>query len=131
MANIKFNSAAHRDFFLEMLRKSGRNDCYHRAFFYLMGITSETRTHINQMFDFEKDCIKPESLLDGWQTSGTTKVCNLAFNLWNGYVDREKGWCCTPDEIFCCEYAPYFMESIKIRYPEYCREIGAPNKAPR
>ena len=25
-------------------------------------------------------------------------------------------------EIFCCSYAPYFYEGIKIRYPEYTRE---------
>lgn len=24
-----------------------------------------------------------------------------------------------PSEIFCCSYAPYFWEAIKIRYPEY------------
>jgi hypothetical protein len=23
------------------------------------------------------------------------------------------------DEIFCCGYAPYFYEAIKLRYPEY------------
>lgn len=24
-----------------------------------------------------------------------------------------------PSEIFCCSYAPYFVEALKIRYPEY------------
>lgn len=43
MADIKFKSAAHRDFFLENMMKSRVNDCYHRAFFYVMGIASETR----------------------------------------------------------------------------------------
>lgn len=32
MADIRFRSAAHRDFFLEMMMKSRVNDCYHRAF---------------------------------------------------------------------------------------------------
>ena len=31
MSNIRFRSAAHRDFFLEMMSKSKVNDCYHRA----------------------------------------------------------------------------------------------------
>ena len=43
MSNIRFRSAAHRDFFLEMMNKSKVNDCYHRAFFYVMGIAAETR----------------------------------------------------------------------------------------
>lgn len=24
------------------------------------------------------------------------------------------------EELFCCGYAPYFWEAVKIRYPEYC-----------
>ena len=55
MSNIRFRSAAHRDFFLEMMNKSKVNDCYHRAFFYVMGIAAETRANINQMFDFKTD----------------------------------------------------------------------------
>ena len=117
MSNIRFRSAAHRDFFLEMMNKSKVNDCYHRAFFYVMGIAAETRANINQMFDFKTDCIEPEGMHGGWQTSGTVKVCHLAFNLWNGYTEKENGRYFTPDELFCCEYAPYFVEGIKVRYP--------------
>ena len=25
----------------------------------------------------------------------------------------------TPDNLFCCEFAPYFYEAVKLRYPEY------------
>lgn len=46
MSNIRFRSAAHRDFFLEMMNKSKVNDCYHRAFFYVMGIAAETRASL-------------------------------------------------------------------------------------
>ena len=115
MSNIRFRSAAHRDFFLEMMNKSKVNDCYHRAFFYVMGIAAETRANINQMFDFKTDCIEPEGMHGGWQTSGTVKVCHLAFNLWNGYTEKENGRYFTPDELFCCEYAPYFVEGIMDR----------------
>ncbi|WP_270444902.1 DUF6075 family protein, partial [Blautia intestinalis] len=24
------------------------------------------------------------------------------------------------EDLFCCGYARYFWEAIKIRYPEYC-----------
>ena len=42
MADIKFRDTAHRDFFLENMMKCRVNDCYHRAFFYVMGIAGET-----------------------------------------------------------------------------------------
>lgn len=87
MADIRFRNTAHRDFFLENMMKCRVNDCYHRAFFYVMGIAGETRRNINQMFDFKNDCIEPEGMHAGWQTSGTVKVCHLAFNLWNGYTE--------------------------------------------
>lgn len=94
-----------------------------------MGISEETRANINQMFDFKTDCIKPEGMHGGRQTSGTVRVCHLAFNLWNGYTEKEHGQDFTPpDELFCCGYAPYFMEGIKMRYPEYCRDLSAPKR---
>ena len=121
--NIRFASEEHRDFFLSMMAKSRHNDSYHRSFFYVMGITPETRANIQQMFNFKEDCIEPDGMHGGWQTSGTVRVCRLAFNLWNGYTDPEQSNVFSPEDLFCCEFAPYFMEGIKIRYPEYCREL--------
>ncbi|WP_277820704.1 DUF6075 family protein, partial [Hominisplanchenecus murintestinalis] len=46
MSEIRFRNAAHRDFFLESMMKCRVNDCYHRAFFYVMGIAGETRQNI-------------------------------------------------------------------------------------
>lgn len=80
------------------------------------------------MFNFKEDCIEPEGMHGGWQTSGTVKVCHIAFNLWNGYAEEGRERYFTPEELFCCEFAPYFMEGIKVRYPEYCRELPAPRK---
>ena len=73
MSKIQFRNAAHRDFVLENLDKCKVNDCYHRAFFYVMGISEETRMNIGKMFDFKRDCIIPEGMHGGWQTSGTGK----------------------------------------------------------
>lgn len=42
--------------------------------------------------------------------------------MYDSEEDLEKGHISTsyaPSEIFCCSYAPYFWEAIKIRYPEY------------
>lgn len=54
MSKIQFRNAAHRDFVLENLDKCKVNDCYHRAFFYVMGISEETRMNIGKMFDFKR-----------------------------------------------------------------------------
>lgn len=65
MADIKFRDTAHRDFFLENMMKCRVNDCYHRAFFYVMGIASETRANINQMFNSRR-------------TASSQRVCTAA-----------------------------------------------------
>ena len=54
----------------------------------------------------------------------------MAFSLWNdfSYESKEdfqkenvsKNY--NVSEIFCCGYAPYFYEAIKLRYPEYTKE---------
>lgn len=94
-----------------------------------MGIAPETRANIRQMFDFQQDCIEPDGMHGGWQTSGTVRVCQLAFNLWNGYSGERRGDEYTPYDLFCCEFAPYFMEGIKLRYPEHCRELAPVKEA--
>ena len=99
MSNIRFASPEHRDFFLNMMNEARRNDCYHRAFFYVMGIAPETRANIRQMFDFKQDCIDPEGMHGGWQTSGTVRVCRLAFNFWNGYTDPEYSNAYSPEDL--------------------------------
>lgn len=120
--SIRFLSEEHRRFFFQSLAKT-KKDVYHQSFFYLLGLTEETRAQIHTMFDFSEDCIKPDGLGDSWQTDGTLKVCRLACNLWNGYCDRQQGQVYTPEDLFACAYAPYFMEAIRLRYPEYLPEI--------
>ena len=117
---MKFINNEHRKFFEECTEKCRVNDCYHQAFFYIMGVARDTRTHINSVFDFKTDCIKPKGLNEGWQTGSTAKACRLAFNLWNGYTEEGKEADYTPENLFCSEFAPYFMEGIRLRYPEYC-----------
>lgn len=130
MGEPKFQSWAQRDFYYEMLAKSAVSDCYHRAFFYVMGLSEDTRAHIGDLFDFSADCIRPSGLRSGWQTGGTTRICRLACNLWNGHASARNYRACTPCELFCCAYAPWFMEGIRLRYPEYCRDLSNTKKAP-
>ena len=124
MGNIRFKSKEHEQFYYAMLEKSGNTDSYHRAFFYVMGIADEMRGNIQSLFDFKEHMIKPEGLHAGWQTSGTRRACLMAFNLWNGYTEEKRESDSTPYDLFACEFAPYFFEGVKLRYPEYCKDMS-------
>ncbi len=123
MENIRFKDKEHKAFYYEMLAKTRNDDAYHRAFFYAMGISSETRSHIQNLFDFKNDGINLEGLSSTWQTGSTLRLCRLAFNLWNGFTEDGKENRSSPHELFDCSFAPYFFEAIRLRYPEYCRSI--------
>ena len=120
---MKFKGQNHQKFFFEAMKKCKRDDSYHRAFFYIMGLTSATRFNINDLFDFEEDLIKPDGLHAAWQTGGTVRICRMAFNLWNDYITEEDAYKFTPSDLFCCEFAPYFVTAICLRYPEYMGDM--------
>ncbi len=127
---IKFVNEKHKQFFYEAIEKLNKQDVYHIALVYCLGINSDTRSYIDQIYDFRTGLIKPECLEEGWQTSGSMKVVRLAFNLYcngtpsiNNYkkLSDQLRECqkYTVEDLFCCGYAPYFWEAIKLRYPEY------------
>ena len=128
---IIFSSKEHKDFFYGILYKIQKYDVYHQALFYCLGIDRDTRDHIESIYDFEEDTIKTECLTEGWITSGSSKIVRMAFNLYCGdspSVDDQENKedmmteyeCYTPEYLFCCGYAMYFWQAIKLRYPEYC-----------
>lgn len=121
-SEICFVDREHLALYNQNLNMAGKNDPYHKAFFYVVGISSDTRNNIQIIFDFEEDCIRPECINDGWQTSGSERLTRLAFNLWNG---RNGDGGATPYDLFDCEFAPYMMEGIRLRYPGYCRELAS------
>ena len=128
---ITFKNKAHKKFYMEYLQKCRYQDVYHKALVYCLGLNSDTRDHVDRIYDFKEGYVKPECLYEGWQTSGSMKVVRMAYNLYcNGtpsvldIEDAERKLeecsCYTVEELFCCGYARYFWEAIKIRYPEYC-----------
>ena len=140
MENIKFCGKDHEDLFYTLFKKMKSKDCYHGAAAYLLSLDTVLKDHINRVFDFKEDIIKPECIYEPWQTGTSKKTTRLLFNLWNGkYKDIERRFdddeemdedeeqkriaysstYYTPDEIFCCSYAPYFWQAIQLRYPEY------------
>ena len=125
MNEILFQIDKHREFYLRHTENS--SDIYLRTLVYLLGLTADTRANFSRCFDAKSRIIKPEALGEGWQTGGTMRIVRMAFNLWNGWcyetpedADEDRTSAAfTPDELFCCEFAPFFFEAIKLRYPEY------------
>lgn len=131
--NIQFYDEKHEELFYSILIKMINQDCYHVSLAYLISLDNVCREHINDIFDFEENCIKPDTVFNhGWQTSTSSKTTRLAYNLWNGYcTDGEtytdkngyKSFLISNeyavDNIFCCSYAPYYWQAVQLRYPEY------------
>ena len=129
---VTFSGQKHKDFYLEYLPKCRYQDVYHEALVYCLGISEDTRRNAERIYDFQSGCVKTECLQEGWITSGSARIVRLAFNLYcNGTQsvsdyenDAEKALNesreYSVEEVFCCTYAPYFWEAVKIRYPEYC-----------
>lgn len=130
---ITFKNKEHEKFYQKYLSKCRYQDVYYKALVYCLGIDRDTRDHVKQIYDFQTGCVKPECLQEGWQTSGSVKIIRMAFNLYcNGTpsiynfedsdLEGQLQECSlyTVEELFCCGYARYFWEAVKIRYPEYC-----------
>lgn len=132
---ITFKDKQHKDFYKVFLPRCRIQDVYHKALVYCLGLNADTRANVKRIYDFETGSVKPECLREGWQTSGSERVIRMAFNLYcNGtpsvyeYEDSEEQLkecrCYTVEDLFCCEYAVWFWEAVKIRYPEYaCKKI--------
>lgn len=129
---MEFIDSEHKAFFdkkLKELKEYGKIDVYYKSLVYTLGICETTREHFNSIFNIKKSEININSISSAWQTGSSVKVTRMAFSLWNRCMydseeDSEKGEMSNgynPSEIFCCSYAPYFWEAIKIRYPEYTR----------
>lgn len=128
---VTFKSQEHMNFYNEYLQKCRYQDVYHEALVYCLGISEDTRRNANRIYDFKTGCVRTKCLHEGWQTGGSMKIVRMAFNLYcNGTpsvsdtedADEQLRECrhYTPEDLFCCGYAAYFWEAIKIRYPEYC-----------
>ena len=128
---ITFKNKEHEKFYREYLPKCRYQDVYHKALVYCLGIDRDTREHVDWIYDFKTGYVKPECLHEGWQTSGSVKIVRMAFNLYCGGTpsvldlkdaDEQLRECkhYTVDELFCCGYAKYFWEAIKVRYPDEC-----------
>ncbi len=130
---IEFKDKKHENFYKEYLQKCRYQDVYHKALVYCIGISEDTRKYAAAIYDFKTGYVKTECLHEGWITSGSAKIIRMAYNLYcnaapsvDDYdsMDEQLGEyrLYTPEDLFCCGYAKYFWQAVKIRYPEYCQE---------
>jgi len=130
--NAYFANIDHLDFFSKQSARLNP-DCYLRSLIYALGICSETRRRFGSIYNVKDRCIVPGAIKSEWQTGSSLKVTRLAFQLYtNG---TPSAYLCqdVPDvsecerysvaDIFCCSYAPLFVEAIKLRYPEYMQHV--------
>lgn len=120
---MKFRNQEHKDRFNALLGQMTSNDSYHQAVAYLMTLDDVLNKHIGEIYNFDYRTIDGKLFKVGWMTSTSVKTYRLLLNLWNGvYNDSrtlraESSKYYVPDEIFNSDYAPYYWEAIKLRFP--------------
>jgi hypothetical protein len=126
-AGYKFIDDDHRRFYAEQT-VALTNDAYHRALIYTLGLCRDTRCRFYELYDAQGQSINPAAVREAWQTPGSLRATRLAFNLFNDGVpsayqndmpDFDECRQYSVSDIFCSEYAPFFFEAVRIRYPEY------------
>ena len=128
---VRFADVEHLEFYNKQSRRLNP-DCFLQALIYTLGVCPDTRRRFDELYDAKERAIVPGAIHRVWQTGGSLKVTRLAFQLFTGGAPSAL---LAPDEpdfdecrrygvsdIFCCAYAPYFVEAIKLRYPEYMRK---------
>lgn len=134
-----FINEEHELFFISKLKELhqyGKIDVYYTSLIYTLGICETTREHFDTIINMKKGEINIDALTFPWQTGTSEKVTRMAFSLWNGCMydseedieNKKMSKEYNLGEIFACSYAPYFYEGVKLRYPEYTKNIEENNQ---
>ena len=123
---IKFKDDLHKQRYYCMLDNIKNYNSSYKALVYLLTLDNRCYDYITDIIDcFESrsGITKPDIAFNcGWHNSTSVKTLRLAYNLWNGYVEPRRESLCSPIEIFRCDLSPYYMEAIKLRFPDYFRD---------
>lgn len=123
-----FKDTAHYRFYRDTTEQAsayGDDDRYHKALFFLIGLTLTTRKHANSIYDFRSRTLIDECLNAPWQTSGTLRICRLAVNLYggtcfdinkNGEFEPNTTGDYAPYELFNSPEAEYMITAIRILF---------------
>lgn len=134
---LKFYDEEHKLFYMGKvaeLEKLNCNDNYYRALVYVLSMSPETRKNFRQIFNMKDGEINIDVLQENiWLENDSKKIIRLAFNLFNGCIydslksaeDKEASLNYGINTIFASKYAKYFVEAIKIKYPDYFKEYQA------
>ena len=131
---IEFRNEMHYHFFITKFAESKTKDTYQQALIYLLGLTEDTREHYHIIYNARSEMIQYTSLFEEWVASTSARIIRLAFILFTGgvptaYIEDEEGHFgearqYSVSEIMCDPLQRYFMQAIKLRYPNYVSEYG-------
>ena len=129
---MRFICSEHETFYEDCLKKSNKADCYHKALFYVLGLTEGCRNNVDCLYDWDDCCVKDHfgGKGCGWITGTDSRIIRLAYNLFNGGAptafdlkDRkereEELMTYLPSSIFGglgSELVEFCFEGIRIRY---------------
>jgi len=130
--NICFADDRHKSFYMNQSQKLSP-DVYLKSLIYTLGMCHDTRRNFDIIYDSDLKEINPDAVNEPWQTGNSLKVTRLAFQLFTNNTpsafnskpynfDECKRYCVS--DIFSCSFAPYFVEAIRLRYPEYFRAFS-------
>lgn len=120
--DLLFRNKEHENNYYTVLNQMCNSDCYHQSVAYLLALDSTLKEHIQDVFDFNQDCIRRDALQKDWNTSSSRRSLRLAFNLWNScYFDNDiqdnTSELYSVSEIFCdIEYFEYYIVAVKLRF---------------
>lgn len=128
--DISFRDDTHEELFTNWCEELHiEEDPEYLAALYLLAMDEVVRNHAREVFDFENLCIIPDSINRDWQTGTSSKTTRLIFNLYNYGIHEDtssegepvegSSYSYTPAIIFASSYAPYYVQALKIRYPDY------------
>ena len=128
---MQFLNDEHEAFYERCVSKSTSKDCYHKALFYVLGLTEDCRRNIDSLYDWEDRCVKQvEGEAYGWITGTDMRIIRLAYNLFNNgaptafHIEdpeekNEELMKYLPTSIFggiSAELVEFCFEGIRIRY---------------
>lgn len=128
---MRFINDEHEKFYKDNIVKCNLIDSNQRALLYTLGLTEVCRKRISELYDFEKNDIRPYGMEYEGFSENDRRVIRLAFNLFSGklpsvdIIGQEKGAeaaveeakLYSPGEIFSCiSLVDYFVEALKLRF---------------
>lgn len=129
---VEFVDRAHQaryNHLKELYSIDGAIDVYRDPLAYLLALTNDTYNNRRLLYNEQERHIEPAGLNAAFQTSTSTRITLLAFNLFTNstaFCDYSEDGAdltafkrlCTPEYIFNDGLAPYMVEALKLRYPE-------------